>query len=53
MLLRALAKTGIVALIGEVAGYELDRKTHSKLVLEIIVGLAEETGLAWAKKFPD
>ena len=51
MLLRALAKTGIVALIDEVTGYEKVRPQNAlQAYLEMIV---RKELAAWAKKFPD
>ena len=51
MLLRGLAKTGIVALIDEVTGYEKVRPQNAlQAYLEMIV---RKELVAWAKKFPD
>jgi hypothetical protein len=51
LLLRALAKTGIVALIDEVTGYEKVRPQNAlQAYLEMLV---RKELAAWVKKFPD
>jgi hypothetical protein len=51
LLLRALAETGIVALIDEVTGYEKARPQNAlQAYLEMVV---RKELAAWAKKFPD
>ncbi len=51
ILLRALAETGIVALIDEVTGYEKVRPQNAlQAYLEMVV---RKELAAWAKKFPD
>lgn len=51
MLIRALAKVGIVALVDEATGFQLDRE-RDELHRLLSVYLSEER-LAWAKRFPD
>ena len=51
MLVRALAKVGIVALVDEATGFQVDRD-RDELHRLLAVYLAEER-LAWAKRFPD
>jgi hypothetical protein len=51
MLVRALAKVGIVALVDEATGYQQDRD-RDELHRLLSVYLSEEK-LAWAKRFPD
>jgi hypothetical protein len=51
MLVRALAKVGIVALVDEATGYQDDRD-RAELHRLLSVYLSEEK-LAWAKRFPD
>lgn len=51
MLVRALAKIGIVALVDEATGFQLDRD-RDELHRLLSVYLSEER-LAWAKRFPD
>jgi hypothetical protein len=51
MLVRALAKVGIVALVDEATGFQIDRD-RDELHRLLSVYLAEER-LAWAKRFPD
>jgi len=51
MLMRALAKVGIVALVDEATGYQQDRE-RDELHKLLAVYLAEER-LQWAKRFPD
>ncbi len=51
MLVRALAKVGIVALVDEATGFQADRD-RDELHRLLAVYLAEER-LAWAKRFPD
>lgn len=51
MLIRALAKIGIVALVDEATGFQVDRE-RDELHRLLSVYLSEER-LAWAKRFPD
>lgn len=51
ILVRALAKIGIVALVDEATGFQLERD-RDELHKLLSVYLAEER-LAWAKRFPD
>ena len=51
LLVRALAKVGIVALVDEATGYQEDRDRDALYKL-LEVYLSEER-LAWAKRFPD
>ena len=51
MLVRALAKIGIVALVDEATGFQIERD-RDELHRLLSVYLAEER-LAWAKRFPD
>jgi hypothetical protein len=51
MLVRALAKVGIVALVDEATGFQSERE-RDELHRLLSVYLAEER-LAWAKRFPD
>lgn len=51
MLVRALAKVGIVALVDEATGFQVDRD-RDELHRLLSVYLSEER-LAWAKRFPD
>lgn len=51
MLIRALAKVGIVALVDEATGFQIDRE-RDELHRLLSVYLSEER-LAWAKRFPD
>ncbi|HJO74333.1 MAG TPA: P63C domain-containing protein [Rhodospirillales bacterium] len=51
MLVRALAKIGIVALVDEATGFQAERD-RNELHKLLSVYLAEER-LAWAKRFPD
>jgi P63C domain len=51
MLVRALAKVGIVALVDEATGFQTDRD-RDELHRLLSVYLVEER-LAWAKRFPD
>ncbi len=51
MLVRALAKVGIVALVDEATGFQAERD-RDELHRLLAVYLAEER-LAWAKRFPD
>lgn len=51
MLVRALAKVGIVALVDEATGFQTERD-RDELHRLLSVYLAEER-LAWAKRFPD
>ena len=51
MLVRALAKVGIVALVDEATGFQVDRD-RNELHRLLSVYLSEER-LAWAKRFPD
>ena len=49
--MRALAKVGIVALVDEVTGFQVDRD-RNELHRLLSVYLSDER-LAWAKRFPD
>lgn len=51
MLIRALAKVGIVALVDEATGFQIDRE-RDELHRLLSVYLSEER-LAWAKRFPN
>lgn len=51
MLIRALAKVGIVSLVDEATGFQVDRD-RDELHRLLSVYLSEER-LAWAKRFPD
>lgn len=51
ILLRAFAKTGIIALIDEVTGYEKDRKRNE--LQRILQAYISEELLPWQKRFPD
>lgn len=51
MLVRALAKVGIVALVDEATGFQIERD-RDELHKLLSIYLAEER-LAWAKRFPD
>lgn len=51
MLVRALAKVGIVALVDEATGFQAER-ARDELHRLLSIYLAEER-LAWAKRFPD
>lgn len=51
MLIRSLAKVGIVALVDEATGFQVDRE-RDELHRLLSVYLSEER-LAWAKRFPD
>lgn len=51
MLVRALAKVGIVALVDEATGFQMERD-RDELHKLLSVYLSEER-LAWAKRFPD
>lgn len=51
MLVRALAKVGVIALVDEATGYQ-DARDRDELHRLLAVYLAEER-LAWAKRFPD
>lgn len=51
MLVRALAKLGIVALVDEATGFQLDRDRDA--LHRLLSAYLSEERLAWAKRFPD
>jgi hypothetical protein len=51
MIVRTVAKVGIIALIDEVTGYEEDRE--HKALQKILKAYMSDELVAWAKRFPD
>lgn len=51
VLMRSLAKVGIVALVDEATGYQVERERNA--LHELLSKYLTEERLAWAKRFPD